>query len=86
MQSVEDLAERLRQEGYAVTLSKYLSVKATKNRKAIRTYRLGDGYAIEELCYRIKNKNREISLSAVAKYQGIQREYAMCLRELQIIL
>ena len=86
MQSVEDLAERLRQEGYAVTLGKYFSVKATKNRKAIRTYRLGDGYAIEELCYRIKNKNREISLSAVAKYQGIQREYAMCLRELQIIL
>ena len=47
---------------------------------------MGDGYAIEELRYRIENKNREISLSAVASYQGVQREYAMCLRELQIMV
>ena len=86
VQSVEDLAERLREKYYAVTLKKYLSIRVSENRKAIRSYRLGDGYAIEELCYRIKNKNREISLSAVAKYQGVQREYAMCLRELQIMV
>lgn len=86
VQSVEDLAERLREKYYSVTLKKYLSIKVSENRKAIRSYRLGDGYAIEELQYRIVNKNREISLSAVAKYQGIQREYAMCLRELQIMV
>lgn len=86
VRSVEDLAERLREKYYAVTLKKYLSIKVAENRKAIRSYRLGDGYAIEELQYRIVNKNREISLSAVAKYQGIQREYAMCLRELQIMV
>lgn len=84
VKSVKDLAERLREEGYAVTLKKYLSIKAARNRKAVRSLRLGDGYGIEELQYRIENKDREISLSAVAKYQGIQREYAMCLRELQI--
>ena len=84
VKSVNDLAERLREKYYAVTLKKYLSVKVSENRKAIRSYRLGDGYAIEELQYRIVNKNREISLSSIAKYQGIQREYAMCLRELQI--
>ena len=84
VKTVEDLTERLREKGYAVTLKKYLSIKAAKNRKAVRSLRLGDGYGIEELQYRIENKDREISLSAVAKYQGIQREYAMCLRELQI--
>lgn len=86
VKSVEDLAERLREKYYAVTLKKYLSIRISENRKAIRSYRLGDGYAIEELHYRIENKNQEISLSSVAKYQGVQREYAMCLRELQIIL
>ena len=86
VRSVEDLAERLREKYYAVTLKKYLSIKISENRKAIRSYRLGDGYAIEELHYRIENKNREISLSAIASYQGVQREYAMCLRELQIMV
>lgn len=86
VQSVEDLAERLREKYYAVTLKKYLSIKVSENRKAIRSYRLRDGYAIEELQYRIANKNREMSLSVVAKYQGVQREYAMCLRELQIMV
>ena len=86
VKTVEDLAERLREKYYAVTLKKYLSIRVSENRKAIRSYRLGDGYAIEELQYRIDNKNREISLSAVAKYQGVQREYAMCLRELQIMV
>lgn len=86
VKSVEDLAECLREKYYAVTLKKYLSIKVSENRKAIRSYRLGDGYAIEELQYRIANKNREISLSDVAKYSGVQREYAMCLRELQIMV
>ncbi|MDE6596176.1 MAG: relaxase/mobilization nuclease domain-containing protein, partial [Oscillospiraceae bacterium] len=76
VQSVEDLAERLREKYYSVTLKKYLSIRVSENRKAIRSYRLGDGYAIEELRYRIENKNREISLSVVASYHGIQREYA----------
>ncbi len=86
VKSVEDLAERLREKGYVVNLKKYLSVKAAKNRKAIRSYRLGDGYAIDELRYRIENKNQEMSLDDVGKYQGIQREYALCLRELQIMV
>jgi len=84
--SVEDLAERLRGKGYVVTLKKYLSIKAAKNRKAVRSLRLGNGYAIEELRYRIENKNQEMSLADVGKYQGIQREYALCLRELQIMV
>ncbi|MDE5577885.1 MAG: relaxase/mobilization nuclease domain-containing protein [Oscillospiraceae bacterium] len=86
VRSVEDLAEQLRQKGYTVTLKKYMSIKTPWSKKAIRSLRLGDGYGIEELQYRIENKNREISFSAVAKYNGIQREYAMCLRKLQIMV
>ena len=85
VKSVDNLAERLRGKGYIVSFGKHLSVKAAKNRKAIRTYRLGDGYAIEELRYRIEHKEHEMSIYAVSGYQGIQREYAMCLRELQIM-
>ena len=63
---------------------KYISVKGAANRKPVRTYRLGDGYAVEELRYRIENKNQEMSIEKVMQYQGIQREYALCLRELQL--
>ena len=86
VRSVEDLAEQLRQKGYIVTLKKYMSIKTPWSKKAIRSLRLGDGYGIEELQYRIDNKNREMSLAAVMKYEGVQREYALCLRELQIMV
>lgn len=86
VRSIEDLIDQLKRKNYIVTYKKYLSIRADKNRKAIRSYRLGDGYAIEELQYRIANKNREMSLSKIAEYQGIQREYALCLRELQIMV
>lgn len=86
VRSVDDLAEQLRQKGYIVTLKKYMSIKTAPNRKAIRSLRLGDGYGIEELQYRINNKNQEMSLASVMKYEGVQREYALCLRELQIMV
>ncbi len=86
VKTVSNLVSELRKIGYTVNYGKYISVKPTylKNRKAVRTYRLGNGYGIEELQYRIDNKNREMPLAAVMKYEGIQREYALCLRELQI--
>ncbi len=86
VRSVDDLAEQLRKLGYVVNHGKHISVKASKNRKAVRTLRLGDGYGIEELQYRIEHKNQEMSLAAVMKYDGIQREYALCLRQLQIMV
>ena len=67
-------------------MKKYLSIKVKPDRKAIRTYRLGDGYFLEHLAYRIEHKNFEMPLSEVNKYSGIQREYAICLRQIQIIL
>ena len=69
-----------------MNLKKYLSIKVKPDRKAIRTYRLGDGYFLEHLAYRIEHKNFEMPLSEIAKYSGIQREYAICMRQIQIIL
>ncbi len=86
VKSVSDLVNELRGLGYEVNHGKYISIKAVKNRKAIRSFRLGNGYAIEELQYRIDNKNQEMPLSEAMRYEGIQREYALCLRELQIMV
>ena len=86
VRSIDDLVKKLKEKGYGVNLKKYLSIKVKPDRKAIRTYRLGDGYFLEHLAYRIEHKNFEMPLSEVNKYSGIQREYAICLRQIQIIL
>ena len=69
-----------------MNMNKYLSIKVKPDRKSIRTYRLGDGYFLEHLAYRIEHKNFEMPLSQIAKYSGIQKEYAICLRQIQMIL
>ena len=86
VQSIDDLAEKLKENGYGIRMKKYLSIQVKPNRKPIRTYRLGDGYFLEHLAYRIEHKNFEMPLSEIAKYSGIQREYAICLRQIQIML
>ena len=73
--------------GFIVLIyGKYISIKVKPNRKAIRSFRLGDGYSLEHLEYRIANKNLEMPLSEALKYEGIQREYALCIRQIQIEL
>ncbi len=74
------------EKGYGVNMNKYMSIKVKPDSKDIRTYRLGDGYFLEHLNYRIEHKNFEMPLSEIAKYSGIQREYAICLRQIQMIL
>ena len=86
MQSIDDLVDKLKEKGYGIRMKKYLSIQVKPNRKPIRTYRLGDGYFLEHLAYRIEHKNFEMPLSEIAKYDGIQREYAICLRQIQIML
>ena len=88
VRSIDDLVKQLCNSGYLVRQGKYLSVKPANldNRKPVRTLRLGDGYGIEELKYRIENKDKEMSLDKVLTYTGIQREYALCLRQIQMIL
>ncbi len=84
VQGVSDLANKLKEQGYTVRLGKYLSVKAPKQKNAVRSYRLGDGYSVDDLQYRILHKEQEISLTAIQRYLGIQREYAICMRQMQI--
>lgn len=84
VQSVSDLADKLKEQGYTVRSGKYLSVKAPKQKNAIRSYRLGDGYSVDDLQYRILHKEQEISLTAIQRYSGVQREYAFCMRQMQI--
>lgn len=88
VKNIDDFIKELVRCGYLVRKGKYLSVKPAKqkNRKAVRTLKLGDGYGLEELKYRIDNKNQEMSLDKILTYSGVQREYALCLRQIQIML
>ena len=86
MHSIDDLVKELEAKGYGINRGKYLVIKVRSNRKAIRSFCLGDGYSLEHLEYRIANKNLEMPLSEALKYQGIQREYALCIRQIQIEL
>lgn len=88
VKNIDDFIKELAMHGYYVRKGKYLSVRPTnlENRKPVRTLKLGDGYGLEELQYRIENKDKEMSLDKVLTYTGIQREYALCLRQIQIIL
>ena len=88
VKSINDLAEKLNTMGYVTTVDKYLHVKRATDKKKnfMSTLKLGDGYGTEELQYRIDNKNVIMPLSTVNGYQGIQREYAFCLREIQFLL
>lgn len=86
VKSVDDLIEKLKAKGYGINRGKYLAIKVKPNRRAIRSYRLGDGYALEHLEYRIEHKNLEMPLSEALKYSGIQRENALCIRQIQIQL
>lgn len=84
--SIDDLLKELQKQGYGIQRGKYISIKVRQNRKPIRSYRLGDGYAREHLQFRIEHKNLEMPLSEALKFSGIQREYALCIRQIQIQL
>lgn len=88
VKTVDDLLGELMQCGYIIKKHKYISIKPADIavKKPMRSYRLGDGYGLEELQYRIENKDREMSLEKVLQYEGVQKDYAMCLRQLQITL
>ena len=86
VRNVDDLLEELQKQGYGIRRGKYISIKVRQNRKPIRSYRLGDGYALEHLQFRIEHKNMEMPMSEALRYSGIQREYALCIRQIQIQL
>lgn len=84
VKNLQDIEMKLSEKGYVVHQGKYLSIKAPKQKYAIRSFRLGDGYSIPDLEYRILHKDKEISPAAIERLSGIQREYAICMRQMQI--
>ena len=88
VKTIDHLVMQLCNCGYLVRKGKYLCVKPANfgKRQGVRMLKLGDGYGLEELQYRIENKDKEMSLDKVLSYTGVQREYALCLRQIQIIL
>ena len=86
VKTIDHLVMQLCNCGYLVRQGKYLSVRPANldKRKPVRTLKLGDGYGLEELQYRIENKDNEMSLDKVLSYTGVQREYCICLRQIQI--
>ena len=84
VQTLEDLINELKEQGYTIKKGKYLSIKAPKQKNAVRSYRLGDGYALDELQYRIEHKENEISDIELQKYSGVQRKCALIIKEMQI--
>jgi hypothetical protein len=84
--SVDDLVDKLKAKGYEVRRRKYISIRAPRGKHFIRSFRLGDGYSLEALMYRIINRDIVMSATALSKYEGIQYKYALCLREIQMML
>ena len=83
--SVDDIIKKLSEKNYSVKSGKYISIRASGQERSIRSFRLGSGYSLEDLEFRLQNKDKEYSLDAIMnRYKGIQTEYALVLRKIQI--
>ena len=82
--SIDDFVGKMEELGYTIIKKKYISIKAPNAKHAIRSMRLGDGYSYEHLQYRIINKEQEMSYAEINNYSGIQKEYALMLRQMQL--
>ena len=85
--SLEDIQRELQKDGYYVRLGKYMTIKPPDIERSIRTENLDrvyGGYSMRELEYRLKHKNKEISMSAISKMRGAEKYYAVYMRSLQI--
>ena len=84
--SLDDFIEYLQRQGYDITRRKYLTIKAPNAKHGIRSFRLGDGYSLEAILYRIENKDRILTLADLENYKGFSYELAVCVRQLQRII
>ncbi len=75
-ESFDDFIKDLRKQGLSVTAGKYLSLKAGDMTKAIRSYRLGSIYTVENIRDRILNKREELIRSEVVDHVGRKSEAA----------
>lgn len=84
VQTINDLSQKLKEQNYDVTIGKYLTIKLKTMERGIRSFRLGDGYAVPELQYRIEHKEKEISDVAISSLKGEAKIYALYMRQMQI--
>ena len=84
--SVDDLVDKLKAKGYEVRRRKYISIRAPRAKHFVRSFRLGDGYSLEALIYRVANKDSIMTDRELSVYKGIQYKYALCLREIQMMV
>jgi len=85
LKSLDDLLNQLKNEDYVIKRGKYITIKPPEAERGARLYKLGVGYSEKDLEYRLQNRDKEFSLAAIfQKYKGIQVEYALCLRQIQI--
>jgi len=84
---IDEMMKRLSDDGYHVRNGKFISIRAPEHDRGIRIFRLGNGYSEDDIKYRLQNRDKEYSVPAIMqKYKGIQIEYALCLRLVQIIV
>jgi hypothetical protein len=83
--TVDELMDKLQKQGCKIRRGKFISVKPPEAERAVRLFRLGNGYSEEQLAYRLQHKDREISLASIFnRYTGISVEYALVIRQVEL--
>jgi hypothetical protein len=85
--TIDNLLGRLQADGCAIRRGKYISVKPPEAERAVRLYKLGNGYSEKQLEYRLEHKDKETSLASIYKrYRGISFEYALVIRQVELTI
>jgi hypothetical protein len=83
--SIRDLIERLEWEGYKIRFGKYLTITPSERKYGVRSEKLGEGYAIDELCYRIIHKDKPTPFEDIRlRFTGESYRFAMTIRQMEI--
>lgn len=83
--NVDELLKKLAENDYQVRKGKYISLKAPGQERGIRIFRLGNGYSERDIEYRLHHRDKETSIESIMqKYKGIQVEYALCIRKIEV--
>jgi hypothetical protein len=83
--TIDELMDKLQTDGCKIRRGKYISVKPPEAERAVRLFRLGNGYSEEQLAYRLQHKDKETSyVSIYNRYHGISVEYALVLRNVEL--
>jgi hypothetical protein len=83
--TIDELMDKLQVDDCKVRRGKFISVKPQEAERAVRLFRLGNGYSEEQLAYRLQHKDRETSLASIYnRYDGISVEYALVIRQVEL--